>query len=145
MVSPLPALFFSPPLSGQPYRPESSGSLKGWGLLVMQNLCLSVLQPDLYFLSCLGTSGCLSGDWNRGLANPCFTLQPRRPSKKFQGNVTWIKKIWILLLFFYLGASSCPGEDWDRDSRVHFSLSKWVGPLKIPKVMIHRKQVLYPV
>jgi hypothetical protein len=48
---------------------------------------LSVLQPDLYFFSCPETSGCPSGKWDRGLANPPFSLQPGRPNENFQGNV----------------------------------------------------------
>jgi hypothetical protein len=46
------------------------------------------LQLDLYFLSYLGTRGCPAGDSDRGLTNPCFSFQLRRPTKKFQGNVT---------------------------------------------------------
>jgi hypothetical protein len=49
---------------------------------------LAVLQLDLYFFSCLGTSGCPNRDWDRGLMNPCFSLQLRRPNEKFQVNMT---------------------------------------------------------
>ncbi len=49
---------------------------------------LSVLLLDLYLLSCLVTSSCPSGDWDRELMNLHFSLQLSRPTEKFQGNMT---------------------------------------------------------
>ncbi len=46
------------------------------------------VQLDLYFLFYLGTSGCPSKDRDRGLTDPCFSLQLRSPTKKSQGNMT---------------------------------------------------------
>jgi hypothetical protein len=57
---------------------------------------LSVLKLDLYFLSCLGTSGCHTGDWGGRLKNPRFSLQLRRPNKKVKGNMTQKKQLYIL-------------------------------------------------
>jgi hypothetical protein len=54
--------------------------LKRWDFRPEKS-CL-VLQPHLYFLSYLGTSSCPTGDFD-GLADPCFSLQPRRPQRKF--------------------------------------------------------------
>jgi hypothetical protein len=44
------------------------------------------LQLDFYVLFYLGTSGCPSGDGDRGLTGPCFSLLRRRPTKKSPGN-----------------------------------------------------------
>ncbi len=46
------------------------------------------LWMNLYFLFYLGTSSCPGGggDWDRGLTDPCFSLQWRRPTKMSQGN-----------------------------------------------------------
>jgi hypothetical protein len=44
----------------------------------------SVLQPDLLPFSLLGIKCCPSGDWDGGLTDPRFSLQPRRPNKRSQ-------------------------------------------------------------
>jgi hypothetical protein len=36
----------------------------------------------------LGPAGVPVGDWDRGIADLCFSLQLRRPTKKSQGNET---------------------------------------------------------
>jgi hypothetical protein len=74
-------LFFLPFSStGWPCCPDSSRSLgwRGYRLGKVSSLTTSSL--TFFFL---GTSGCPSGDWDRGLTNPRFSLQPRRPNKKF--------------------------------------------------------------
>jgi hypothetical protein len=53
------------------------------GLSGMTNFFSSTTSPLSY--SPMGTRGCPSGDLDRGLTNPRFSLQPRRPNKKFPG------------------------------------------------------------
>jgi hypothetical protein len=80
--------------------------------LTKQISTLLILQLNLYFLFCLWTSGCPSGDWETGLANPRFSLQLRRPTERFQGNMTQktilypISKPYNLQLWFYLTSTS---------------------------------------
>ncbi len=48
--------------------------------------------------SLLVTRGCPSGDWDGGHTNPDFSLQPRRPQKKFPGQNNYKQKEIIPLL-----------------------------------------------
>jgi hypothetical protein len=76
----------------QPRRPDKKfqGNMKQKTVLhpMPKKKGLSVLQLDLYLLSCLATSGCPSRNWDTGLRNQRFFFQPRRSKRKFQGIVT---------------------------------------------------------
>ncbi len=73
----------SPPSSRWPYHPASSGSWGWGGYQVRQGFFSPTTSPPPYSL--LGTRDCPSWDWDGGLTNQHFSLQPRIPNKKFQG------------------------------------------------------------
>jgi hypothetical protein len=72
VVSLLSAFIPVHPWSRWPYRHASSSSLGQMRFQVGNKF--SILHPHLYFLSCLGTSSCPSGDRDGGLTNLHFSL-----------------------------------------------------------------------
>ncbi len=92
----------NPHFSLQPRRPKKKFQKNTITSYVPAKKSPSVLQLDLYFLSCLGISGCPSENWDRGLTNPHFSLQLRRLIERSKVNMTQKTILYSMSKFFNL-------------------------------------------